>query len=453
MATLSRHPLAALATLALIQAGCGSNPPPPPKPPVTPAQADADPAQAEPTREPAFLEGSGVGATEAEAYEAALDELAALVLGEHRWIFVLEGVTLHQRDRDPFVREELDDGQIQVHAGLERVGLEAMFADLVGLDPAAELPAALAGDLRPAYRLQIERIVCERRLALLDEACMAPSEADIKASVLATASLIELRQPYAGGVPLTAEGLPLRPLIVIAERRGAGGSRTPIADLPITVTPPAGDHSLVDAGGLTGPDGRLELDFLDGAPWPAGVVVAVDRDALLGPLAKMWPQTEFRPQGRRVGWERWGLIATERVQGSRTGDGVFAAALGQSLQRAGAEPRADLATDTARLLGTASEADLSRSLSELADVWAGRVDVLIVAELDSEYASRMSTYRIRYEARGKLSVFDVWTGRRLLSVERSVTASGVGEERADQAARTELAERFADEISKLSVVE
>jgi hypothetical protein len=62
----------------------------------------------------------------------------------------------------------------------------------------------------------------------------------------------------------------------------------------------------------------------------------------------------------------------------------------------------------------------------------------LVMDVDSEFASRMGAQRVWFEARGRATAFSAWTGRALGRVEAAVTESGVGEARADRAAREEL---------------
>ena len=122
---------------------------------------------------------------------------------------------------------------------------------------------------------------------------------------------------------------------------------------------------------------------------------------------------------------------------------VFAGKLADILTARGAEKRLTIPADLARKLASASPEALAGNLPELADAWQGQVDVLIVADIDSDYASRAGTHRRWYEASGRVKTFDVWTGKELSTYEDTVTASGIGESRADRAARIRLADALA----------
>jgi hypothetical protein len=51
-----------------------------------------------------------------------------------------------------------------------------------------------------------------------------------------------------------------------------------------------------------------------------------------------------------------------------------------------------------------------------------------------------------YEARGRVEVFDAWTGRQLTTIEDTITAADVGNERANAAAQEQLAARLVNQI-------
>jgi len=58
-----------------------------------------------------------------------------------------------------------------------------------------------------------------------------------------------------------------------------------------------------------------------------------------------------------------------------------------------------------------------------------------------------------YEARGRAKVYDMWTGALLAAVEHTVTATGVGDERADREARAKLGQQFAGSLAQVKAVE
>lgn len=423
-------------------AGTETQPPDPPDPPE---------GQEPVPRQPAFLEASGAAATEAEAYGLAVAGLAREIHGDAPWAAGLE-LPVHDPDVDPVLAEQTQDGLVRVIAGIERERLEALLVELATAPLPASIPPALAPALEPWYRRYIESAVCGRRQVLLEDTCEPAPAEDLAAELQAIAGEVRLRTRLAGGVPLDADSQPLRPLEVVVERVPASGVATALAGVPLVVVQPEGVDAVPTTTAVTDEAGLARFAFRLDAAWPSGVRVTLDREALLGPLAEMWPPTEMAPAGRPAGVRRWSLVVTERVQGHAARERVFAASLEQAMRGLGSEPMVALPPDAVRAVQSAQPASVGEVLRRLADELQGRVDVLVLAELDSEYASRMGAYRVWYEARGRAQVFDVWTGERLAVLEDSVTATGVGDERADRAARSELAEKLAPALAKVPPV-
>lgn len=398
----------------------------------------------------AVVEGGGTAATPGEAYEQAVALLEDQVYGDNAWAREL-GLTVHDRAHD-LLHEEPADGGVRVLVGLERERLDGVLQELASQPLPATVPPALAEALAEPYGMYMEVFACERRLALLDQPCEAPSRQDIATALQTLASEIRLRARLADGVPLDGQGRPLRPLEVVVERVSARGAITPLPDLPVMVVQPDGADAVSATEARTDAAGVARFAFRDGATWPDGLRVALDPAAFIGPLAEMWPGGELEVQARPAGMKRWGVVVTERVQGNPAREPIFAASLDRAVRTGGGEPMFLVPVEVARRIAAAGPAVVSQMLPALADELQGRLDVLVVAEVDSEYASRMGAYRVWYEARGRVRVFDTWTGKRLAELEDAVTATGVGDERADQAARGQLAEKLAGELAKVPAV-
>lgn len=415
--------------------------------------SESDPAQAQDPepREPAFLEASGAAETEAEAYELAVAALARELHGDAPWAAGLD-VPVHDPELDPVFREHTEDVLVHVIAGIERERVEALLVELATAPLPSTIPPALAPALEPWYRGYIESAVCQRRQVLLEDTCEAAPSEELAAELQAIAGEIRLRTRLAGGIPLDADSQPLRPLEVIVERVSASGVATALPGVPLKVVQPEGVDVMPTTEAVTGEAGLARFAFRLDATWPSGVRVVLDREALLGPLAEMWPTVELAPAGRPASVRRWSVVVTERVQGHTAREGVFAASLDQAMRGLGSEPMVTLTPDAVRAVQSAQPADLGQVLRRLADELQGRVDVLVLVELDSEYASRMGAYRVWYEARGRAQVLDVWTGEELAALQDSVTATGVGDERADRAARSELAEKLAPALARIAPV-
>lgn len=457
---ITRVTAPALAALVGLVA-CGGSAKPASRPVVTPqpgvgtTNGQDTPGPDTPGHDPlagAVVEASGTGATADEAYAQAVAMLEREVYGDHAWPRDL-GLAVHERDRDLFHQEQAEGGRVRVLVGLERDRLDGLLQELASQPVPAAVPAALSESLSAAHGMYMEALACARRDAILGEPCdAAPGPDEVTNALKALSAEVRLRPRLADGIPLDAAGRPLRPLDVVAERVTPRGVTTPLPGVPVMIVQPDGVDAFVAVKASTDQAGVARFELRAGQPWPAGVQVALDTEAFLGPLADMWTQTPLVPASRPATARRWSVIVTERVQGNQAREPVFAASLERAMRAGGGEPMVILPGDVTRKITTATPSTLPRVLPTLADELQGRLDVLVIAELDSEYASRMGAYRVWYEARGRVQVFDVWTGKRLAELQDTVTATGVGDERADQAAREELAKKLAAELAKVPPV-
>jgi peptidoglycan hydrolase-like protein with peptidoglycan-binding domain len=96
----------------------------------------------------------------------------------------------------------------------------------------------------------------------------------------------------------------------------------------------------------------------------------------------------------------------------------------------------------AQVIGSLDQAKAARGLASTAAV-------LAVVEIDSSFASKMGEYRVWYDGRGKLKVYDTSSGKLLLNVAETVSVSGVGDDAADVAARIEVGKKLVAQIAKL----
>ena len=466
---------------------CGSTPPKPQPPQIDvepgPTQGGTD-VEPPPQVEPPLVQVRASGVDETQAYERALAELASAMYGDPAWADIIDA-SLHDPQRDIIEHAEGPSDGVQITLGLEFARVEEIFDQAETRPWDMNVAAPLADILNEVRDLQVQSLICKRRQVLLGEECLLqqdgpdnglpPSDVEgtagtngadgdpavagngpdlpaERASKLMRqlASEITLRPRFIDGIPLTAKGQPLRSVILIAERV-TGEVRQRLTDVPFVAELPAGQGPLlaIDAT-VTDDIGVLEFPLMPEARWPTGGIrIALDRDALLGPLASMWPPIEIVVSGRETSPERWAVITTERVQGRVTNDGLFNKSFDMSMTSGGAQQGAEItAGDRQRLLAamTGDSTTQLSLLSELADTWAGRIDTLVAVELDSEYASRMGAHRLWYEARGQAMVFDVWTGKRIAVIEEAAMASGIGDDRADRAARTELADKIAKRV-------
>lgn len=394
-----------------------------------------------------FVQAEAEGESEEAAYAAAVDRLEAMLYGEDPWTASL-GLPSHDPTRDPLRHVEADAGRVRVIVGVERERVVELFSSIAELSLQTTVPEPLSERIGQLYQEHLMRFVCSRRQAVLNEACDPPSPEDrMTAQIRELALTVRLQSVYQDGIPLDAAGHPLRSLAARAEIATSIGEWVPLPGLPVEAVLPEGTTALRSTQALSDEDGMIRFDFVEGVTWPEGLRMVLDRERLLGPLEEMWPSEELLMTGRRTSPRRWSLVTTVRVRGRPTAEKQFVASFQRALGQRGLKARVTLPSDVTQQLRTATPSQLTSTLPQLADTWAGRVDVLVRVELDSEFASQMGPHRLWYEARGRVEAFDVWTGRSLASVETTATASGVGEERADRAAQTRFANQAAERLA------
>jgi hypothetical protein len=448
--------------LVLVLSACaGAQTPPPAAPsagPTTPAAPPPSVDDGTGTESTelagALVEARGTGRGEAEAYAAATERLAEAVYGDPRWAALLPG-TIHDRAHDPYGVLPREGGGVEVRVGLSEDRVAGMLAILE--QPPASLPTEgdpLTRELSELLVAARQELACLRRQALLDTACLPGEDVGPPAAarVAELATRLVLTSDYPDGVPLNDRGIPLRPAQVNAQFvLPEEDRRVPAPELPLRIAPAAdgqtdgsADDPAAQAPGtlrtaVTSPEGRARVGPPPDRRWPGPLQVTVDADTLLGPLAAYWPgPVGLVLRGRPVGMARWTAVITERVQGSPASEAVVGPVVVRGLQARGRP--APVPPQTVEPLATvATVAELRERLDALVTSTEGRLDVVLVAEVDSEFARRAGAQRVWYEARGSLTAVHAWTGEALAEVDAAVTAQGLGEIRADRAARTQLA--------------
>jgi hypothetical protein len=392
-----------------------------------------------------FVQASAAASTKEDAHRAAVAKLEAEIYGSEAWASFL-ALSPHDPARDP-IRSTSAGGKIEVELGMERARVAEFFDQLVQTTWDRPAPELIARTLQQIYPIYLQRFVCERRKALLGDECTPPELDQARAALKGLSRAVTLRPYYTGGVPLDAALQPLRPITVVVELATPTGVAIPLSGVPVKASTTTADI-LQSARAESDAAGLASFALQPGAAWPEEVRVALDSAAIFGPMAGDWPATEVFVKARKTSAHRWALVTKERVQGRKAKASLIAASLSQTLRAAGAGNMVALPADAVARLSAAKPRQLAESLPGLADAWGGRVDVLVVVELDSDYASRMGAHRVWYEARGRADVYDVWTGKRLATVEASGTASDVGDERADRAARSQFAESLAAKLQQ-----
>lgn len=379
--------------------------------------------------------------TKEEAVAEAESRLVEQVLGDAAWASI---VTTDARlvDAQAFTTENADGGRVKVSLEVkaDRIrGFLDRFAS-ASLDTSAA-PPMWKETLEAFLTAHRSNLVCTRRQALLDESCELLETSELDAAVSNLFSALELNAMPKGSVPTDQAGQPLRPVTVQLLHAG-----NPMPGVPLVVGTSAPD-ALLSLSATTASDGRATFAPGEGKALPNDLVVRVDRATLLGPLRDRVSPVETEAAARAVSMRRWAALVVEHAAGRRTNDRVVAGALGQALLVRGSAGAIPIPVGTQNAFLRLDDARRAQQLPALADELRGEVDVLLVVQADSEYASRMGASRVWFEARGKLQVYNVWNGRLLKTVEASVTADGLGDQRADQAARQKLGQALVEKLA------
>ncbi len=163
------------------------------------------------------------------------------------------------------------------------------------------------------------------------------------------------------------------------------------------------------------------------------------------PLNAIFPELRAPLQARRTSLRRWALV-------SGRDDGPFAEALDRALRARGAERRLGLASGRGQALKTARGSRRAATLRALANEHGGALDVVLVARVESHFASRMGSRRTWYEAEAEVEAFLAWTGESLGTFEAQGNANGIGDERAEAAAREKVARDVARQLIAAPVI-
>ncbi len=415
--------------LLLVIVACADPEPADPTPPTTGGETTVDDTSTSVTATdaPPALVAEASGETEERAVAAARLSLREQVLGP--WgraapvtLVDTAVITTEPSDSGFTARVALDDGQ-----------LRALVDSLPERLPRRTFGGAFADRVAPLQESAIANFVCERRRALLaDESCEVVDVEDQLRVAAEALRPLTLEPFWAGGVPVDDEGRPLRkPAVQLMLGPDPAGQLT---GLPFLVTP-VGEGEPV----------RVSVDpvgvALVNASPGEGLVATLDRASLVPPLDSLFPELRTALRPRRVSLRQWALVTGERTEEA------FSEALARSLRERGAGARRSLEADRGRALKAARGSRRVATLRALANEHRGELDVVLVARVESHFASRMGSRRTWYEARAEVDVYLAWTGESLGSFEAQGNESGIGDERAEAAARAKVAEDIAGQLA------
>lgn len=383
-----------------------------------------------------FVQVVGAGATEDQAYAEAERALAEALLGDEAWA-ALVGLTVHRRGVDPQRVDPTAEG-VEVRLGLTRTQAIGVLSSFENAEPEATGPQAWRESLMAAYRAHVAAHACLRRGELFGSQCepVATDDADQMLARLREGLALDPAHRY--GVPVDADGHPLRDAAVYVFWGGV-----PMADVPVVVEgpPEAGSppqHLRSDVSGRATIEG-----VTDAGAFP--LRVRIDADALLGPLRELAPRAETTLEPVAVGWDRWAMVVERDRDGLQRSDATMSGLL-SGMQKAGHGAPMQLTVAQSEPLLAGDDSTRVAAASALGDAYAGRLDVVLLLHYESRFASRMGGNRVWYEAEGSLEARSVWTGRVLARAEAKVEADGVGDERAEKAARRELGATLVQQV-------
>lgn len=406
-----------------------------------PTAAPSEGATAEGAVAVAFLEASAAGPAEDEAYAAARRQLARALLGDPAWLDIVP-IDIHDRDRDVFAMETLADGTSRATLGLSRARAAEILSAFTETELRIECPSAWRETLHTFVLAHVAATACERRRSLFDSNCEPSDTTEVDSALHELASGLTLTPSHLGGVPLDAERRALRPPGTYVYWQGVPADQLPLVarwrggSEPMPVRSDARGHAVV---GLP-----------EGAPWPGAMAITVDTRALLGPLHAAFPESTVAIDGRPADLRRWGAVVVERGESRGSTSGSVLEGMAEHLRQRNLGAPIEIPQTHAHTIALgfahARGQDLRQPLMALADALGGRVDVLFVVEVHTRFANRMGGARVWYEARGELEAYETWSGRLLTSVGTTATASGLDNDRADEAARRALGQALAKEV-------
>lgn len=467
--TNTRHPRSqvALGFLVLLFGGCASTGPAKSTTPAhagratsTDSVAAAD-ASSSTTEAPTWaLSAAATFATEEEAYRSAKVRLIAAALGlapadEDAAFYgpLLDAV--HERGEAGFEVAALGN-EVRVTLGITETQLPALYRRLEAAVATWHLPTgpgALQVEAEAAVRAGLADALCQRQRAVSAEvaptvssACQAQAPRRAETTIKALGTRIHLAGAFALGVPTSKEGAPLRPArvtvttVVPGNASSATGPQervaVPLEGLTVRFTQP----NVELAPATTDERGVATATYPASTPFIAPLQASLDLRPWLGPFAAHAETGTFTLRPHALDDTRAMVLWSHRGSHDPRRRAILLRAIQPRVRKEttpGPERLTQLPTTDARALAA--------RLPAWVDGQPSPPDVVLLAETQSEFASRMGTQRVWYEARGRLITLNAWTGETMGELTASVTESGLGEQRAEQAAIDALLKRLGEQ--------
>ncbi|MCA9708420.1 MAG: hypothetical protein KDK70_21400, partial [Myxococcales bacterium] len=179
---------------------------------------------------------------------------------------------LHRRGEDP-QRVTPREGGVEVAVGLTRARVSVALSELDNGEPPPQGPAMWQEPVQTYLRAHAAAQACQRRAVLFEVECESGQTAEADAVVAELLDGVVLSSAYPDGVPVDAEGRPLRDPVIFALWRGV-----PLADLPLRVEPAEPAKPVTQARTTSDAQGRARIAMTPGAVL-APLEVRVDTEA------------------------------------------------------------------------------------------------------------------------------------------------------------------------------
>ena len=282
--------------------------------------------------------------------------------------------------------------------------------------------------------------VCNRRMAVSTSTCTPADLGAIHSAVSTFGQALEIRPKYADGVPYRAGDGAQAPVAAEVVWKAPGQSAQPVAGVPLAF------QGVAEKASVPTEDDGLAVWRPTTADPTARVSVRIDAPALLGPDAALWATLPATDVGFRILQPKTARVAVfiEEDGSSRSGRDGFRT----KLTGLGMGAPTDLPADMQRAFAKGSTPDRATLLA-LAQRANGSIDLVAVGEMHSQFASRVGARSVWHEAKGTLTLYDVWSGAQLGPLRGTERAVAIGERAASAKALRALGERLALDVSKL----
>lgn len=456
---------AALTGIAACKGGPDSVPPP-----TAPAALEPPPSvkATPPPPPPEWTRGAWPEHLPAESFVAAVATSTDAEAAEAAAVAALQVRLLGPAERRPFtsmpaaLQPLVDPSLTRRYAGPERTSvlvaarrkkvISALDAWAAALAPVAPLPGGLGSRLaagaREDPRAYIDRLVSHarhRRAAAFaceqapvrTSTCAAPNPEPVQRALTEVLEAVAVTTEPPKGVPHHPRTGALRPVRVRVTWAPSGAAPKPLADMPVLL-----DLWGVPTQARTAADGGASAPVPPQARPAEAAVARLDAAALLGELVDLWPDppaVQVNLRALTPARMRAGLSVKETSAGRTTLDGTER--LREALVRAGVGAAFYLDERQALQLPAPAAA-----ISALADAAQGDLDVLVIGQIESHFASQMGARSVWYEATGHVELFDAWTGQRIVTLDEAARAVAIGEAAAARAALQTLGEQLAEKL-------